>query len=314
MRKRREVVGLCLLLVMLIIPIDVSAENDMIHIVIDAGHGGEDTGASAVYDGREILEKDLNLQTAHYLGSFLEEYEGVRVSYTRTGDVSVDLLQRTMMAKERNADLLISIHHNAAGEIMGYDHGCTVLTGRGAYEKEICEEEQKLACNVLYELSEVGLENQGILLRQSENGSVYENGELADYYAIIRNGLEQKIPSILIEHAFVDSEMDYRKFLNSDEKIKRNAEADARALARCYQLEKKDGSGVLPQLANVKEKMTLVKDEQPEHNEISYQVFYEQKKDNSMTDTTTDRSAEMVKTEKSLFERLIDRMIAWMRG
>ena len=132
---------------------------------------------------------------------------------------------------------------------------------------------------------------QGLLLRDSEADERYEDGTLADYYAIIRNGLEQKIPSILIEHAFVDSEMDYRKFLNSDEKIKRNAEADARALARYYQLEKKDGSGVLPQLANVKEKMTLIKDEQPEHNEISYQVFYEQKKDNSMTDTTTDKRA-----------------------
>lgn len=86
-------------------------------IVIDAGHGGYDTGSLA-YDG--TYEKDLNLEIALQTGAILEE-KGYEVIYTRTSDeVSwssdnlEDLSARVKIAEEANADYYISIHLNAS--------------------------------------------------------------------------------------------------------------------------------------------------------------------------------------------------------
>ncbi|MDO4943363.1 MAG: N-acetylmuramoyl-L-alanine amidase [Lachnospiraceae bacterium] len=302
---------------LLLIPISVSAKKKEIHIVIDAGHGGEDFGAEADYDGTTVFEKDLNLKVARFLGRNLETYEGVTVSYTRDDDRFVGLLQRTQIAKNKDADILVSIHHNAVGDIADYDHGCTVLTGRGVYKKQICEEEQKLACNILYELSDIGLEDQGILLRQSENGSTYENGELSDYYAIIRNGLEQGVPSILIEHAFVDSDSDYTEFLNSNQKIKKIAEADAKGIARYYRLKRKGEEKAEDGLTNIEEKITLITDGDSANNQVSYKTFYKQKegvskqKDSIKQDSGEERK---VNTEETIFEKILKTIKLWIRG
>ncbi len=78
-------------------------------IVLDPGHGGFDSGAvNGSYD-----EKTLNLQFSEKIKRHLESY-GASVLMTRSGDVYLSLSERTTFANERNADLLISIHHNAS--------------------------------------------------------------------------------------------------------------------------------------------------------------------------------------------------------
>lgn len=77
-------------------------------VVIDAGHGGKDRGASK----GGVLEKDLNLSIAKKLGRELEAL-GVRVVYTRTKDKFVSLKKRAQIANRSKADLFISIHANA---------------------------------------------------------------------------------------------------------------------------------------------------------------------------------------------------------
>ena len=89
---------------------------------------------------------------------------------------------------------------------------------------------------ILAELEDLGIENQGILLRTSENNSRYENGSLSDYYSIVKNSLLSEIPGIIVEHAFIDDPEDYQKFLSSDEKLKQLGEADAKAVAKYYRL------------------------------------------------------------------------------
>jgi len=309
---------LCLLVfcTLVLIPVSVSAKKQTIHIVLDAGHGGEDAGAEADDHGSTVFEKDLNLKVAKAVGRNLEKYEGVSVSYTREEDYSLDLSKRTQIAKENDADILISIHHNAVGEIVDYDQGCTVLTGRGVYKKKTCEEQQKLACNILYELSELGLEDQGILLRQSETGSVYPNGELADYYAIIRNGLEQGVSSILIEHAFLDSETDYSEFLSSDDKLEQIAEADAKGIARYYRLKRKSDGKPEEKLANVEETLTLVKSGDSADNEISGKTFYKQKESVSTQKGSTEQNLDEktdTDSDKTIFEKLFEMIRLWIR-
>lgn len=251
--------------------IKLNAEEKSIHIVLDPGHGGNQSGA----DRGSVMEKDINLKIAKYLKEELSEYEGVTVSLTRDGDYEVELLERTEIALDEGAELLVSLHNNAAGPCCPYTNGCTVLVAKGDYKEELAQKGQKLACNVLYELEKLGLENQGMLLRDSESGETYEDGSLADYYAIIRNGVKNDLPSILIEHAFMDDEDDFNDFLSSDEELKALARADARGIARYYQLRKKESREILPILSDYPAKHVYVHDGDSGDYDISHQMYYE---------------------------------------
>ena len=79
-------------------------------IVIDPGHGGEDTGAIGPGGA---LEKDLTLTLAEKLAVLLREEGGCQVFLTRTADVYVPLEERTLFANSHGADIFISIHANA---------------------------------------------------------------------------------------------------------------------------------------------------------------------------------------------------------
>jgi len=80
-------------------------------IAIDAGHGGENSGAIGVKSG--IQEKIRNLQIAKYLENFLKR-SGSVVYLTRNDDIDLSMADRTLILQEMNPDLLISIHHNAS--------------------------------------------------------------------------------------------------------------------------------------------------------------------------------------------------------
>ena len=86
------------------------AEDGFDTVVIDPGHGGEDSGARGPGG---TLEKDLVLHVARALGERLSA-RGLRVVQTRTRDVFVPLEQRTAIANDARGDLFVSIHANAA--------------------------------------------------------------------------------------------------------------------------------------------------------------------------------------------------------
>lgn len=79
-------------------------------IVIDAGHGGKDAGAVGY---KKYMEKHLVLDIALQLGKQLKQ-KGHTVHYTRSKDVFIKLRERTKVANDKNADLFISLHANAA--------------------------------------------------------------------------------------------------------------------------------------------------------------------------------------------------------
>jgi len=79
-------------------------------IVIDAGHGGKDPGAS----GRHSREKDITLAVALKLGRDIKQnLKDVKVIYTRTTDRFIPLHQRAEIANKNHADVFISIHCNS---------------------------------------------------------------------------------------------------------------------------------------------------------------------------------------------------------
>ncbi len=82
-------------------------------IVIDAGHGGHDTGTIGP---NGLTEKELVLDVALRLGRLLETRLGADVIYTRDDDTFIPLETRTAIANQHQADLFISIHANSSSD------------------------------------------------------------------------------------------------------------------------------------------------------------------------------------------------------
>lgn len=81
-------------------------------VVLDAGHGGTDSGAVGELDGEKILEKDLTLSITYKVKNILES-NGIEVSMTRTGDTLPSLVERPTQANAEKAALFVSIHINS---------------------------------------------------------------------------------------------------------------------------------------------------------------------------------------------------------
>lgn len=80
-------------------------------IIVDPGHGGKDDGATSP---NGLLEKELNLDISKRLKKILETRYGYQVVMTRHDDTFIPLEERGEIANEKNADLFVSIHVNAA--------------------------------------------------------------------------------------------------------------------------------------------------------------------------------------------------------
>ncbi|WP_339464586.1 N-acetylmuramoyl-L-alanine amidase [Pseudomonas sp. EA_65y_Pfl2_P74] len=98
-------------------------------VVIDAGHGGEDPGASG---SRGQREKDVVLQIARELQRQVNGMKGFRAELTRTGDYFIPLRGRTEIARKKGADLFVSIHADAAPSAAAFGASVFALSDRGA--------------------------------------------------------------------------------------------------------------------------------------------------------------------------------------
>ena len=110
-------------------------------IAIDAGHGGDDPGATG-YAG--IYEKDVVLSIATLLNNLFQTMPGYRAVMIRSGDYYIELRRRTLIARENHADVFLSIHADAfrSSSVNGVsvyalsDKGATSETARILAEKE----------------------------------------------------------------------------------------------------------------------------------------------------------------------------------
>lgn len=82
----------------------------LVLIHLDAGHGGKDGGAAA----NGLKEKDIVLDICQRIQKGLGDYQDVRVTMSRSTDIYLSLDERTTMANAANADVLLSVHINAA--------------------------------------------------------------------------------------------------------------------------------------------------------------------------------------------------------
>lgn len=162
-------------------------------IVIDAGHGGFDAGASY----QERKEKDDVLKLALALGEKLSQ-EGFDVSYTRTTDVYNTPYEKAQIANDIGADYFVSLHRNSS-EIPNKYQGVQTLVYQ---ENEVLS---NLANSINDELSKVGFQNLGI---EERPGLV-----------VLRR---TKMPAVLVEVGFINSDVDNEI---SDEKFSQIVDA-----------------------------------------------------------------------------------------
>lgn len=208
-------------------------------ITLDPGHGGTDPGAVEEWDGKTIQEKDLNLKIALYCKEELERYAGVTVYMTRTGDSYIGLADRVTCAEQQGADIIVSLHNNATDGTT--QDGAMMLISNGNYRPELAEITRDIGSRLLEKLEAMGVRNLGFLRRNSSS-QVYPNGTAADYYSIIRNATLRNLSGMIVEHAFLDNEQDYSRFLSTDEKLQALGIADAQAIAEAYGLKRRCSS------------------------------------------------------------------------
>ena len=207
-------------------------------IVLDPGHGGHDSGATCYWGGRWYREKTLNLAIAKACKAKLEQYAGVQVHMTRSSDYFVTLGGRVRYAKDRKADIFVALHNNAS--FSRKMNGVSVYYPNINYNTKVGKEGRNAASYIQKELVSLGIKNNGIHYRNTENGSKYPNKSKSDYYSVIRQSKLSGFPGLIVEHAFVSNSSDCSKFFSSADKLKKLGEADAKGLAKYYGLVEKD--------------------------------------------------------------------------
>lgn len=166
-------------------------------VVLDAGHGGSDSGA--VSGGRR--EKDYALRTTLAASSALRA-KGYNVVLTRSNDTYLSLGTRTAISNEVKPKLFTSIHYNSYnGSANGTEVYYNVKDKNGGLTKTTASNVLKRIVNTF------GFSNRGIKAKANNSGT--------DYYYVLRHN---NYPSILIECAFIDSTKDMNK-LSSDASV-----------------------------------------------------------------------------------------------
>jgi len=104
-----------------------SSERKVV-VAVDAGHGGEDSGARGATG---LLEKDVTLNVARELAAQINAQPGMQAVLTRNGDYFIPLKRRYQIAREHNADLFVSVHADAFKNSDAKGSSVWVLSPRG---------------------------------------------------------------------------------------------------------------------------------------------------------------------------------------
>jgi N-acetylmuramoyl-L-alanine amidase len=142
-------------------------------VVIDAGHGGKDPGASGLISH----EKDITLAIALKTGEYIRNnISNVRVIYTRRNDSTLDLRDRPRIANKANADLFISIHANSASvkNVMGAE---TYVVSTGKDQANL----------------EIAMKENAVMLREENFETKYEGFDPNSSESYIMFALTQKV-------------------------------------------------------------------------------------------------------------------------
>ncbi len=209
-------------------------------IAIDAGHGGEDPGASGA---RGTHEKKVVLQIAKKVAALINKQRGMKAVLVRKGDYYINLRKRMEIARAAKADLFVSIHADAfkSSKVQGAsvftlsNSGASSEAARWLAENEnaadlvgglkLADKDDMLA-SVLMDLSQTATKEASrkvagkILNNLKSIGHIHKPDVQKAGFMVLKS---PDIPSILIETAFIS---------NPGEERKLNSAAHQRKLAR----------------------------------------------------------------------------------
>ncbi|MDP9267618.1 MAG: N-acetylmuramoyl-L-alanine amidase [Acidobacteriota bacterium] len=213
-------------------------------IVVDAGHGGHDTGTIGP---NGLQEKDLVLDVALRLGKLIDQRMGAEVIYTRDDDTFVPLETRTAIANKEEADLFISIHANSSDDESARGIETYYLNFTSSADAlEVAARENAVSEKSIHEL-------QDLVKKIALKDKIDESKEFAgDVQHFLYSGLSAKnkglrdrgvkkapfivliganMPSILAEISFVSNPQDEKK-LQTPEYRQKIAESLYRGVAK----------------------------------------------------------------------------------
>ena len=242
-------------------------------IVLDAGHGGHDTGC---HGPTGSYEKNVTLKVILALGKLIEEkYPNIKVLYTRKTDVFITLQDRALTANKNDADVFISVHCNANPNKAAYGVE-TYLMGMHVTEAnlEVAKRENeviKLEDN--YEETYEGFDPDSpeatIALSLAQNANIEQSSYLAGR---VQEDITKKLdrfsrgvkqagfwvlyrttcPSILIETGFLTNKTE-EKFLISDEGQQQLAQSICDAFTEYKDAVEKGGKLLSPVIINTED-------------------------------------------------------------
>jgi N-acetylmuramoyl-L-alanine amidase len=245
----------------------ISQQINKIHtVILDAGHGGKDSGAL----GEKSQEKDLALAICLKAGNYIQEkMPDVKVVYTRTTDVFVPLYERAKIANDNDADLFISIHINSSPNPAATGTESLVLGLHRSNENfEVAKRENQVILlednyKVNYEGFDPNSEESYIMFSlmqyvYDENSISFANDVQNQFRervgrkdrGVRRQGLlvlaQSAMPGVLIEAGFI-SNKDEEQYLMSDEGQDYLASAIFRAFRDYKQVIEGTSSGLTAQ-------------------------------------------------------------------
>ncbi len=199
-------------------------------VMIDAGHGGEDPGASGPSGTHE---KDVVLPLARKLKAIIDAQPGFTARLTRDGDYYIGLRQRILLARKQNADLFVSIHADAFRTPQPRGASVFALSRRGATSETarwLARNENR--SDLIGGVGGVSLDDKnevlaGVLLDLSMTASINASVGVGDHVLknlghvarLHKHGVEQAafvvlkspdIPSILVEAGFISNPQEER--------------------------------------------------------------------------------------------------------
>ncbi|MBI3560184.1 MAG: N-acetylmuramoyl-L-alanine amidase [Gammaproteobacteria bacterium] len=201
-------------------------------IAIDAGHGGDDSGAL----GRKgTREKDVVLKIAKYLETLVNQQPGMKAVMIRQGDYFISLHQRVEKAREAQADLFVSIHADAFNDRRAKGSSVFVLSEHGASSQVArfladSENNSDLVGGVSLDDKDDLLKR--VLVDMVRNSTIEDSHNIAKYLlkglrqvnSLHKGRVEQAgfrvlkapdIPSVLIETAFISNPSEEAKLRNA---------------------------------------------------------------------------------------------------
>ncbi len=211
---------------------EVKKVGRLIIVAIDAGHGGEDPGASGANGSRE---KDITLMVAKKLKQQIDNEPNMRGVLTRDGDYFIPLHGRVVKARKMQADLFVSIHADAFSNQSARGSSVFALSERGATsasarylakkenESDLIggvslDDKDPILARTLLDLSQTATINDSLKLGKAVLGQIGEINKLHTRrveqaaFAVLKS---PDIPSILVETAFISNPEEERR-LNDD--------------------------------------------------------------------------------------------------